>query len=155
MTGRIESLGYTLLELLVVMSIAAMLAALVRPMYATAVPGARLKTDATNLAASLREARNRAVSSGRRVAVVFEPEAATYTIADGAATELSRGTLLSFTPPGVEAKSTDEPIRLTFYADGSSSGGSVALQSNANAYRIDVDWLTGRVRVTGGIDADT
>jgi len=147
--------GFTLLELLVVMAIAAMLAALVRPMYAAAVPGARVKSDALNLAVSLRDARNRAIHGGRRIVVVFEPNAATYRIAGDEALELSRGTRLPSAAHDGDATREEDRFELTFYADGSSSGASVALQNSSNGYRIDVDWLTGRVRIAGANDADT
>ena len=36
---------------------------------------------------------------------------------------------------------------ITFYPDGSSTGGRVTLRDEDNGYVVDVDWLTGRIDV--------
>ena len=45
--------------------------------------------------------------------------------------------------------------RIRFFPDGSSTGGRVTLTSDERLYHVDVDWLTGQVRVrgAGGDDA--
>jgi len=151
MAGLVRIKGFTLLELLVVLSIAAMLTALVRPMYAAAVPGARLKSDTLNLAVSLRESRNRAVSSGSNVGVLFDAVEVSYRVGDSKPRNFSTGTKLAAAGFGAESASDRvgrlDQYELVFFADGSSSGASLELQNHAKAYRIDVDWLTGRIKV--------
>ena len=41
-------------------------------------------------------------------------------------------------------------VLLVFFPDGSSTGGRITLRSEVSAYRVDVDWLTGQVRVHAG-----
>ena len=64
-TGR----GFTLLEILVVMVIAALMVALVPPLFSGAVSGTRLKGSVRDLAVALRETRSQAIihNTERRV----------------------------------------------------------------------------------------
>lgn len=55
--------GFTLLELLVVLAIAALLLAIVPPMLGDVVDSIRVKSVARHLAAGLKTARNKAISS--------------------------------------------------------------------------------------------
>ncbi|PIV82132.1 type II secretion system protein GspH, partial [bacterium CG17_big_fil_post_rev_8_21_14_2_50_64_8] len=36
---------------------------------------------------------------------------------------------------------------IRFYPDGSSTGGRVTLSRGERKYRVDVDWMTGRVKI--------
>ena len=152
-----KSQGFTLLELLVVIAIAAMLATLVRPMYSAAVPGARLRTEVLELATSLRNSRYRAVSSHGGVRILFDSDGSRYTIGDKTPVALRAGTVLTVANPLSEhwqGLSAIEPrYELTFYPDGSSTGAAITLRNGTTGYRVDVDWLTSRLRVAG-IDDD-
>jgi general secretion pathway protein H len=150
MSTRRPSAGFTLVELLVVLAMIALLVALARPMYAAAIPGARVRAETLNLATTLRQSRNRAISSGRIVAVEFDTGQARYSIdrdivALPASTEL-RAVARGMSPvPAIAAE--DPLLRLEFYPDGSSTGASIELYDAAASWQLDVDWLTGRVRV--------
>lgn len=151
MNARRHSTGFTLVELLVVLAIIALLVALVRPLYSAAVPGARVRTEILDLAMSLRQSRNRAISGGKIIAVEFDTEHARYAIGPDI-TELPASTRLfaaqrSMNPAQLIA--TDDPIvRLEFHPDGSSTGASVELRNTSASWQLEVDWLTGRIRVT-------
>jgi general secretion pathway protein H len=151
MHARRNSVGFTLVELLVVLAMIALLVALVRPLYSAAVPGARVRTEILDLAVSLRQSRNRAISSGKVIAVEFDTEHARYAIGPDI-TELPASTRLFAVQRGmnpVQLIATDDPIvRLEFHPDGSSTGASVELRNTSASWQLDVDWLTGRVRVT-------
>lgn len=138
--------------MLVVLTIAGLLVAIARPMYSAAVPGARVRAEAHDLAVSLRDARNRAVTAGRRIDVVFEPAASRYAIGEAEPVTLDGGVRLDAAAPGRALDVSNLAAgrgswRLSFFADGSSSGGSVAVGNARRAYRLDVDWLTGRIRI--------
>jgi len=144
--------GFTLLELLVVFAIAALLVALARPMYTAAMPAASLRADVHDLAVTLRDARNRSISGSREIAVLFDIEAAQYRVADEAVVELSSGTEIVPMPlrsVGVgnfrRHSPAEQEFVVTFYPDGSSSGASIGIRNRGGAFRVDVDWLTGRV----------
>ena len=143
--------GFTLLELLVVLAIAALLATLARPMFSAAVPGAKLRAEVLDLAVSLRASRNDAVSSSRRIGIVFDVEESKYTINDKEPVAFSSGIEFlagALTLESLPHQSSKIPeYELKFYPDGSSTGASIELRNSAAGYRVDVDWLTGRVRV--------
>lgn len=134
--------GFTLIELLVVLAIAALLVGLAGPMYSAVMPGVRLQSQARDLALSLREGANRAITGGREVSVRFSPDHASYEVSGERPVKLSSGIQLEFENPPVE----DEFV-LRFFSDGSSSGANIELHDDFTTYRIGVDWLTSRVRV--------
>ena len=151
MSTRRHSAGFTLVELLVVLAMIALLVALARPMYSAAVPGARVRTEILDLAMSLRQSRNRAISSGKIIVAEFDTEHARYAIGPDTV-ELPASTQLFAAQRGInpiQTLATDDPIvRLEFYPDGSSTGASVEMRNASASWQLDVDWLTGRIRVT-------
>ena len=143
MSWRRHNSGFTLVELLVVLAMIALLVTLARPMYRAVVPSARVRADVLELAASLRQSRNRAISGGRTITVLFDTEQSRYSI-ESIVEELSTRTELKTIRPG---DSEDGILRLEFYPDGSSTGASIELSGATIAFQLDVDWLTGRIRV--------
>ncbi|MDH4108013.1 MAG: prepilin-type N-terminal cleavage/methylation domain-containing protein [Gammaproteobacteria bacterium] len=149
--------GFTLIELLVALTIAALLVVLARPMYTAAVPGARLRAEVHDLAISLRDARNRAVNGSRITSVRLDTEVPDFAVESDPATVFSSGTTLRASQlaiAGERAQPADDERQFVvhFYPDGSSSGAAIELANRAGAYRIDVDWLNGRV--TAGVAGD-
>ena len=152
-SGFTNSTGFTLLELLVVLTIGSLVIALVPPAISAAVPGARLSNTARELTAALRDAHYRAVSRADVVDVAFEFEPPRYTVADGTATKLPGGIELSIFEPATTAgkeRTSDEEFRLSFYPDGSSSGATIKLAAAERQFLLDVVWLTSRVSITEG-----
>lgn len=152
---RKSGTGFTLLELLVVLTIAGLLAAIVPPLYSKAVPGARLKAAARELAVSLRKTRSRAITTGRRMDFRLLSEPPSYTVGNGTAVPLPNGVLITSYDYFAAADKPLEPSNarsgnttaIYFYPDGSSSGAVVTVANSGDAYRINVSWLTGDVRV--------
>lgn len=158
-SGFAISGGFTLLELLVVLTIASLVVALVPPAISAAVPGARLSNTARELTAALRDAHYQAVSRADVVDVAFKFEPSQYTVADGTATKLPGGIELSIAETGANARqrpqadterASDEEYRLRFYPDGSSSGATIKLAAAERQFLLDVVWLTSRVSITEG-----
>lgn len=159
-----KTAGFTLLELLVVLTIAGMLLALVPAAVSAVVPGTKARTAAYDMASILRDARNLAISQSTPVDVVFDLESASYAIADSDPTNLPRGMALVIQErsgyvsetrrvAGHSSFDRKEPVTLRFYPDGSSSGLDVRLgPENGGGYVVSVDWLFGGASVTQAMD---
>jgi len=149
--------GFTLLELLVVLAIAGGLMALVPAMVSAVVPGTKARVAAYDLASSLRDARNRAITSSVPVDVRFDSTTDTYSVAGAPPQELPRGMALVLLDSGGYVNKTrrvarlytePEKYTLRFYTDGSSNGVKARLGAEDGGYVVAVDWLLGRVSIS-------
>jgi general secretion pathway protein H len=149
--------GFTLVELLVVLAIASVLATLVRPMFAAALPGTQLKADTRILQAELRAQRSSSIGSGQAVTVIFCETSGRYLTNSTKVTQIAGGTEMLVTgaaesAPGenspCESAVDDAEFRVSFYPDGSSNGARIVLRRPTVAYAIDIDWLTGRTAMS-------
>ncbi|SMR78506.1 GspH/FimT family pseudopilin [Marinobacterium sediminicola] len=150
--AAIHHAGMTLLELLVVLVIAALMLALVAPNIGKVLPGAEFKGFALQSAALLRELRSEALTRSERRSLELVVDEGWYSI-DGSPrlawpedveVELDVRDL-----PGRESLTPDNP-QLIFYPDGSSNGGVLSMsQSDGDQYRIRVEAFTGRVTIDG------
>lgn len=139
--------GFTLIELLVVMAIAAMLVAVTPPLISRALPGVELKGAARQLSAALRFARNRAVTVRESVAVQVDVEQRRITVA-GRPKPIQLSERLEVKMLTAESESQGEQVGgIRFFPDGGSTGGRVTFIRNERETAVDVDWLTGRVRI--------
>ena len=148
--------GFTLLELLVVLTIAGLLTVVVPPLYANAVPGARLKTSTRDFAVSLREARAIAIMTSKQVDLRLIADPPSYAIGGDASVQLPRGVFMT-TYDYVTATHavlanvnalTEEEFVIRFFPDGSSNGAVIKLANGSTAYRINVSWLLGDIQVS-------
>lgn len=138
--------GFTLLELLVVIAIAGLALALVPPLLANALPGFQERSAAREIATSLRLARQAAVAEHRTTVLQVDLEAREYGIAGrGPTRALPQRLGLEVFVGDVLAERGHGGI--AFFPDGSSTGGRITLLAPTREYRVDVDWLTGRVRL--------
>ncbi len=131
--NRCRQSGFTLLEMIVVLVILGLALSLVitrGPMHSAHLDA---EVTARNLTSTLRMARGMAIAQNRPVAVALS--ATSYGIAGSAA----HGVPTDITLAGNAA--------IGFAPDGSSSGGTVAVEGPKERLTIAVDWLTGRVRM--------
>ena len=145
MRGR-GSAGFTLVELLVVMVIALLAAALVASHLPLALSGVRLDGASREVAGALRAARGLSVFSNRPVAFIFDPDAGAYRYGDqrgtiGAAEDV-RFSIHGTGPPRAASERTSV---IRFFPDGTSTGGRVALSQGTRTRTVRVEPLSGQV----------
>jgi general secretion pathway protein H len=145
--GPATARGVTLLELLIVLSIMAIVAAMVVPMFGGGVSTGELKGAARQVAAGLRLARSEALATRRETRVVLDLERRTFRLErDPHEHALPRQIELKlFTAQSDLVSDTVGSIR--FFPDGGSNGGRLTLAVGERKYDVDVDWLTGRVAI--------
>jgi general secretion pathway protein H len=139
--------GVTLLELLIVLSIMAIVAAMVVPMLGSGVSSSELKSAARQVAAALRFARSNALATRQETRVLLNIEERSFQIdRDPRAHPLPRQLDIKlFT---AQRDIVNEKIgAIRFFPDGGSNGGRVTLAAGERKYDVDVDWLTGRVAI--------
>lgn len=139
--------GFTLVELLVVFAIMGLMLALASPRIQNALPGFELRTAARELTAALRETRALAVRGGEPAALVLDLAAGRYAIGGGDSRKLPGELKIEATTVQEDIDARRRRARFRFYPDGTALGGGVTLKRGDSAYRIDIDWMTGRVRL--------
>ena len=139
--------GVTLLELLIVIALMGIVAALVVPMFGGPVSTSELRATARQLAAGLRLARSEAVSERRETFLVVDVAGKRFKV-DREAREHalpSKVDLKLFTAQNDLVSENVGAIR--FYPDGGSNGGRITVAAGARKFNVDIDWLTGRVAI--------
>lgn len=139
--------GFTLVELLVVLSILGVLLALAPAAFNRILPGLELKTAAREMAATLRAARGLAIRDNLEVTVVVDTETGRYGLAGRQASESLDEEIAVTLHTAVSERIDETRGRIRFYPDGTATGGGVTLRRGTKSYDVLVDWLTGRVQV--------
>lgn len=136
--------GITLLELLVVLVLMSALLALVPPLFDRGLSSTKLSAVAREMMAAMRYARSTAVSRRQPVSFTLDLEQHQFQV-DGRRAVVLPDTLQLELVTGQSELRGHGAGAITFYADGSASGGSLTLAADSRQLRLDVDWLSGRV----------
>lgn len=134
--------GFTLLELLVTLTIASLLLTVVGPRLVETVAHARLQASATQIFVALKEVRAAAMKSAMPASLTIEGSRKGYSAA-GRLIALPADQTLSLEPYNRPVGA--EQSSLQFLPDGTSSGGIITIARGDDHVRVAVDWLTGRV----------
>lgn len=136
--------GFTLIEMLIVVTLIAAISALLMATIGGGMDGLRLRSAAKELVAELRHARAQAMAKGEVQRFVIDPAKRHWTGAEGRSGELHKKLSVVF----IGAREL-QPRRgegaIVFFEDGASSGGRIQLRQGNAAWNIDVAWLTGEV----------
>jgi general secretion pathway protein H len=142
--------GFTLVELLVVLAIAALVLTVVPPLVSAALPGVELKAAARRTLSSLRLARETAIRSGDDAVLMVDVEQHRLEIPGYRAISLPRRIELKLEAASGEMLD-EQRGAIRFFPDGSSTGGRIILARgegrDQHGYQVGVTWLTGRVRM--------
>ena len=144
--------GLTLFELLLVLAILATTAVVVLPRLGSS-PRADLEAAARVVAAGFRQARSQAVTTGEPTVVLLDLERKKLLL-EGKS-EAAKGHRSRSLPRAVNYKlytaqseqTSETRAGIRFYPDGSSTGGRVTATAGQHERLVDVDWLTGAIRI--------
>jgi type II secretion system protein H len=128
--------GFTLVEILVVLTIIGLLISMCIPGYARLMPHLHLLSAKHRLLADLRRAHAEAVSTARTVIIAFDPETEVYS-ADGRKEKIAVKLSLF-------SGSDEKPVAVRFYADGSATPARILLSDGGERTGILIDAFTGR-----------
>ena len=141
------SSGVTLLELMIVLVLMALIAAVTIPIFGSGVSTTELRSAARELAAGLRLARGQAIAQRTEATLELDVAARNFRVPpDPRVHALPVGIDLKLFTAQRELVS-DNLGSIRFYPDGGSDGGRVTLAAGERKYDVDVDWLTGRVAI--------
>lgn len=143
--------GFSLLEIIIALAIMALGVALVSTAFMRSNEGLRFDESVRALALDLKNAQTQAMRSGRDVALVIDVDARTYSLGGATEQALPPSVKLRVTSAGEVLAGEGRPA-FVYSPDGGSTGGSVELSIPDRAVTIEIDWLTGGVRVVDGGD---
>jgi general secretion pathway protein H len=144
--------GFTLLEMLLVLTIAVIAMALVVPNFSKGLDSVRLQSASREIASSLRYLRGHAVSKNKQAEFNIDVKNNVYRIT---------GRNKTYSIPkaiGIRLITADTEISdenqgtIRFYPDGSSTGGRVTLEAGNRKRLVDVNWLTGHVEILAEVE---
>jgi general secretion pathway protein H len=139
--------GFTLLELLVVLTIVSFLLLVVAPRFSAVLPGVEFKRETSRFAATLRLARSRAIETQSRSVVVLDARDRTYEI-EGSGIGGGFAKKSEFLEYGRSIGNSRDPIRrITFFSNGTASETALIIRQENKEYRVQVRWLTGVVSI--------
>jgi type II secretion system protein H len=146
--GRLQ--GFTLLELMVVMAILVMIAAVFPFALDRAMPSRRVSTTAERLVTTVQEAQSASLRTGRPVTVALNGHGLVTQDAVTSAT-LARPLQL---PASTDVRLADlegHPVAaLTVYPDGSAQSVHFDLEDNGHHGAVVVSAVTGRISIVAG-----
>ena len=156
---RIGCLGFTLLELTLVMFFMAIIAGLSTPFVMSTLDRMELQTSARKVASALRYARSKAIASKKPVIFSGNLDRNQFWVIQGHGNETPKITSLTdpirldhFINEGEDTFFRDDKFTVTFFPQGNSSGGSIGINinesgSSENYYAISIDPITGKTKI--------
>jgi general secretion pathway protein H len=147
--AKLRERGFTLLELLIVLAVMALIAAVVLPNFQLPGFATNSASAARQIASGLADARQKAIFSNRETRILFDIENRTFSV--GAGQTVSLKGIRKLTLLTTERDIVDENRgEIRFFPDGSAGGGEISLvDDSGTTTTVRVNWLTGRISFDG------
>ncbi len=139
--------GFSLLEVIVVITIIGLAYVLLPKMVFNGVSGAELRSNARAIATGLRLARDAAITTKRETVLSINMENREFTLPNDSKVHKLNDQLNVKLYTSEADLISDKVGSIRFYPDGSSNGGRVTVAAGERGFEIEVDWLTGHVTI--------
>lgn len=139
--------GFTLIEILVVLALIAFATSLAAVAFTGGMDAMRLRSSAKEIAAQLRFTRTHAIATGIPQRFTIDPVAHRWQGVKQRQGRIPESLRVQFTGAREAGVGAGEG-GILFFADGASTGGRIQLQVKRAAWRVDVGWLTGEVKLS-------
>ena len=140
--------GFSLLEMIVVITIIGLAYTLLPKMVFSGVSGAELRSNARAVATGLRIARDAAINTKRETVLSLDMENRMFTLPNDSKLHKLNDQLDVKLYTSAADVISDKVGTIRFFPDGSSNGGRVTVAAGERGFEIDVDWLTGHVTIS-------
>jgi general secretion pathway protein H len=145
MTSRVRirrRAGFTLLETIVVLALIGLMAGMASQLLRPPSDHLRLESATRTFCATLRATRARAIAANAETAVVIDVFNKTYASPVGGEGKLPGDAAITRDVANTQRLS-DSAGAITFFPDGTSTGGDILVQTPGARAAINVNWLTG------------
>lgn len=144
---RSSSRGFSLLELMLVLLLLGLAYGLAGPMLSDKPTGLEMQSAARQIAAGMRKARGTAITQNREAVLTLDITKRQFAVT-GDAKSYSLPKALDYSLFTAQSELVREHTgNIRFFPDGSSTGGRVTVVSGKSTQAVDVDWITGRVKI--------
>ncbi len=138
--------GFSLIEIILVMVFIAVLAGLASSSMFKSLGRAKIKSVAKDLVSAIRYTRGQAVTKHKEKTITFNVKEKTYKAPRKKTVQIPDEIDINlYTADSEIADETSGSIR--FFSDGSSTGGWIKLTYKNKVWKINVNWLTGEIRM--------
>lgn len=137
--------GFTLLEMLVVLGIMGMMAAVLVPRISTRHDHYTLAANMREISSALRMTRSKAIVSQKDQVLRFNLDDKTYQIEGEKPRALDPSVEMKIFTAQSEISHNGREAAIRFYSTGTSTGGRVTLSLDDDVRAVDVVWLTGQI----------
>ncbi len=144
MNGSRRHRGFTLLEIMVVLVLVALMAAVVGGGYARSIGGAQIRSAARDMLAGLRHTRAQAILGHRETVFTVDAGSKQWQ-ADGKPPRQLPETMEVELLTAESELLSERKGNIRFFPDGASTGGQVVLRAGERAWILHVVWLTGEI----------
>ena len=143
--------GFTLIEILAVVALIALAVTLVAVSVGDGLKGAKVRAASRDLVAALRYTRGQAIVKREQKTLSVDVEQRRYRAPGRPWVELPKDMDMKLFTARSELE--EEGVgRIRFFPDGASTGGHIDLVRGEATWRVDVNWLTGEIRMIEGAD---
>lgn len=141
--------GFTLIEILAVVALIALAVTVVAVSVGDGLKGAKVRAASRDLVAALRYTRGQAIVKREQKTLSVDVEQRRYRAPGRPWVELPKDMEMKLFTARSELE--EEGVgRIRFFPDGASTGGHIDLVRGEATWRVDVNWLTGEIRMIEG-----